>query len=341
MAFMSGKEKSVEIQPEKIMSLHWDFARASLLRTALELDIFTHLHEGQNTVEKINRILGGGLRSTRILLDALVGIGLLGKTRGNYKLSPESKTFLVKGELNYLGHFLLGDRQMDKYWEYLPNCLRKGKPISEMLDPELRNEFFKHLVKTLFPVSFASGVILGKKLGVGKSLKKLKILDLGCGAAPWSLAFALADSNSNVVAVDFPEILEIAQAHAKRFHVTSQFEFRAGDFHQVEWERQSYDIIFLGHICHGEGEMGTRKLIKRAFEALKPGGRLLIAEYVANDLRTGPEIPLMFGLVMLLFTEHGDIFSVKELKRWLNLAGFKKVSAQAVQFPVTVVVGVK
>ncbi|MDX1386728.1 MAG: class I SAM-dependent methyltransferase, partial [bacterium] len=169
----------------------------------------------------------------------------------------------------------------------------------------------------------------------------LKILDLGCGSAPWSLAMAVADPTSQVVAIDFPPILEVAQSYVKRFHATKQFELRPGDIHELRYERENYDLVILGHILHGEGEAGSKKLIKKAYDALKPGGKILISEFVANDLKSGPEIPLLFALNMLLFTEHGDVFTIKDLKRWLSLSGFKKASAQAVQYPVTVMVGTK
>jgi hypothetical protein len=52
---------------------------------------------------------------------------------------------------------------------------------------------------------------------------------------------------------------------------------------------------------------------------------LLIADMVPNDERTGPVFPLVFALNMLINTEEGDVFTMKEYTRWLNEAGFKKI----------------
>jgi SAM-dependent methyltransferase/predicted transcriptional regulator len=331
----------MELQPELIQNIQWSFARSQILLSAVELDIFSLIHEGNSTIEKIARVLGSSHRAVRIFLDALVGMGLLGKTRNNYKLTPESKTFLAKGESQYLGPFILGSPLIRKGWENLTQVIKNGGPLESEDNPQERVQFFKELVKNIFPISFASGVILGKKLGVGRSLQNQKILDVGAGAAPWSLALALADSGARVTAVDFPDVLEVAQGFIKRFHAVKQYELRAGDFQEVPFERNAYDLVILGHICHGEGEAGSRKLIKKCFDALKPGGRILIAEFLSNDLKTGPEIPLLFAVNMLLLTPQGDVFSAKDFKRWLNLGGFKKVSTLAVQYPVSVVVGIK
>jgi SAM-dependent methyltransferase len=100
-------------------------------------------------------------------------------------------------------------------------------------------------------------------------------------------------------------------------------------------------MVILGHICHGIGEADSRKLMKKCFDALKPGGRLLVIEFVPNDLRTGEKMPLLFALEMLLETPQGDVFTVKEFKRWLNLAGFKKIGTLKAIFPTTAILGIK
>lgn len=341
MADMSGKEKSVEIQPQLLQNIHWGGAASLILSSAIEIDVFTAINAGNGTVEKIARAVGIPLRPARMLLDALVGLEVLGKARGAYKLTPESKAFLVKGESNYLGAALLASQERIQDWFKLTTSLKNGRPIEKSLSPADKTLFFTELVKAIFPVSYASGVILCKKLGVGKSLKGLKVLDVGCGSAAWSIAFALADSGSQVTGLDFPEVLEVAKNYVQRFRLQKQYEFKPGDYHQVDFGNATYDAVILGHICHMEGEVGTKKLFKKAFDALRPGGKLLVGEFIANDLRTGPQLPLMFAMNMLLYTEHGDVFTAKDLKRWMDFTGFKKVSAQAVQYPATVMVGTK
>ncbi|MDL1871776.1 methyltransferase domain-containing protein [Deltaproteobacteria bacterium PRO3] len=338
---MTGREKSLEIQPELIQNIHWGFYKTQVLASAVEVDVFTSIHAGNATVEKIARGTGLPLRSARMLLDALVGMGLLGKTRGLYKLEPEAKAFLVRGESNFLGAALQFDDFSRQGWTSLTEALRLGRPVGTAQAAGDRKAFFQELVKRIFPVSYASGVALCKKLGVGKTLRGQRVLDVGCGSAAWSIAFALADPTTKVVGIDYPEVIEVAQGYVQRFRLQKNYEFREGDFHQLPFEAEGYDLVILGHICHMEGEAATRKLLKKSFDALKPGGKLLVAEFIANDLRTGPELPLLFALNMLLHTEHGDVFTAKELKRWLNFVGFKKVAALAVQYPASVMVATK
>ena len=55
-------------------------------------------------------------------------------------------------------------------------------------------------------------------------------------------------------------------------------------------------------------------MIERAHRALRDQGLLLIGEFVPNDERTGPEVPLLFGLNMLVNTPHGDVFTMGEYR---------------------------
>jgi hypothetical protein len=66
-------------------------------------------------------------------------------------------------------------------------------------------------------------------------------------------------------------------------------------------------------------------LLKRVFEALAPGGTVAIAEFTANNERTGPPNALIFSVNMLVHTTEGDTFTFKEMSDWLREAGFRNV----------------
>jgi len=332
---------SSDIQPQLIFNTHWSAAGALALATAVELEIFSAIHENHTTVEKLSRHLNLPLRPLRILLDALVGLGFLHKSKISYKLTPESKTYLVKSEPRYLGGVLTRIYKNFEAWKDLKEVIKTGRPSVPAGDNHHRTQFFTELARDIFPTSYASSVIIAKKLGVGKSLKGLKILDVACGSGAWSLAFALADRATQVTAQDLKEVLDLTRQYVKRFRLENQYQYLSGDLLNQEFGRGQYDLIILGHICHGIGEAESRKLIKKCYDALKPSGRLLIGEIVPNDLRTGEAITLLFGLEMVVNTLHGDVFTAKEFKRWLSLSGFKKVGSFKALYPATVIVGQK
>ncbi len=340
---LSENDKALlpEIQPELILNTYWGFAGTQALSVAVELDLFSLIHAQINSIEKISRELKLPIRPLRNLLDALVALGFLTKSKLSYRLSSEAKTYLVKTEPHYLGSILSRVTQNLQSWTQLSEVMKSGRPLAPPDDDPFRTKFHIELARDIFPTSYSSAIVVSKKLGMGKSLTGLKILDLACGSGAWSIPLALADRSSRIIAQDLPEVINLTKQYVRRFRLEGQYDYLPGDLSQIDLGKSQYDLIILGHICHSLGETETRKLIKRIFEALKSGGRLLIAEFIPNDLRTGEKIPLLFSLQMMLDTSHGDVFTLKELKRWLLLTGFKKMMALKAVYPTTVVMGIK
>ncbi len=56
------------------------------------------------------------------------------------------------------------------------------------------------------------------------------------------------------------------------------------------------DLITLSFILHDWDDPECRVILKRCFEALEPGGSLLILEKAFNDERTGPLFPALMNL---------------------------------------------
>src|SRR5262245_37373478 len=184
----NGRGFPVDVQPELIFNTYWGFAGTQALAVAVELDLFSAINANFTTVEKISRQWNLPLRPLRMLLDALVGLGLLNKSKISYKLTPEAKTYLVKGSPHYLGSVLTLDEKHLGTWMKLKEVARTGRPLPPPDGDPRKTAHFAELARYIFPTSYAAAVVIAKKLGVGKSLKGLKILDVACGSGAWSIA---------------------------------------------------------------------------------------------------------------------------------------------------------
>jgi len=74
------------------------------------------------------------------------------------------------------------------------------------------------------------------------------------------------------------------------------------------------------------------------YTRLKPGGRVVVLEFVPNPDRVSPPFPAMFSLTMLAETPGGDAYTLDELRRFLEEAGFTNVTAHPLPTPETVVI---
>lgn len=315
--------------------------RARSLVAGIELNVFGHIADGKRTVKEIADAAGASLRGMASLLDALTAIGYLRKTGSRYGLQPVSAAFLLPGGKDYVGAIAYALSLSWDAWKNLTEAVRSGRPAETVNVPDKGKEFFPKLVESIFPGSFAASTVAVSQFSERERRKIHKILDVAAGSGAWSLAFAKAIPQARITTVDFPEMTRITREFAEKFGVANRYDYLEGDLRQANFERDTYDLVILGHIIHSEGEKHGKELLRKSHSALRPGGKLLIGEYVPNDARTGPAMPMLFGLNMLLQTEEGTVFTLREYRAWLKAAGFGKVTTVPAPPPSTVILATK
>jgi SAM-dependent methyltransferase len=306
----------------------WAYAAPMILGAAIEHRIFDLLADGAKTAAEVSRENDASLRGVRAIMNALVGFELLNKdAQERYTLTPESETFLVRGKPSYLGGFLRHSDQLIPKWLRLPEVVKTGKPATAMNQEGDGSEFFLEFVGDLFPVGYPSAQALAAAFPQAR-----KVLDIAAGSGVWSIPLAQNSKEVRVTALDWSGVLPATRRMTERMGVAAQYEFVAGDLNTADFG-SGYDLATLGQILHSEGEENSRALLGKVFRALAPGGTIAIAEFIANDDRTGPPLAMLFAVNMLVNTEEGDTFTVPEITQWLTEAGFVDVRTMEVPAP--------
>lgn len=338
---MPRKRKKPPLTPAAIMDDLTGGWRARALATGVELDVFGQVAAGRRTVKDIGNAIGASPRGMKALLDALTGIGHLRKTGERYSLPPASAAFLVPGRKEYVGAIAGALSLTWDSWKNLAEAVRRGHTAETIDVAEKGKEFFPKLAGSLFPGNFAASRVAVSRFPEKQRRRIHRILDVAAGSGAWSMAFAQAIPEARVTTADFAEMTPITRQFAEKMGVASRYAYLEGDLRRADFGRDTYDLAILGHIIHSEGERHGKELLRKCHAALRPGGKLLIAEYVPNDARTGPPMPTLFGLTMLLQTEEGNVFTLREYRSWLKDAGFRKVTTLPVPPPATVILATK
>lgn len=313
---------NANVTPERIMQFAWGYAPTLIIQAALQHRIFDLLDESPKTVDDLARATAASKRGLTAILNALVGLQLLARSGERYSLTPESATFLVSSKPGYHGAFFrhILDQILPK-WQQLPEVVRSGKPVRAANDQRQGAEFFAGFVEALFPMGYPGARALGEHLGISEITRPVKVLDLAAGSGVWGIALAQQSPKVHICAVDWPLVLETTKRVAARHGVLDRLTTIAGDLLEANFG-SGYQIAILGHILHSEGEKRSRQLLRKTFDALAPGGTIVIAEFVPNDDRTGPPNALIFAVNMLINTEEGDTFTLAEMSHWLRETGF-------------------
>lgn len=307
------------------MQMAWGYAPTLILEAAIRHRIFDILDSGPNDTPGVAAAAEISERGARAIMNALVGLNFLAVAGGKYSLTPESSAFLVSTKPAYQGGiYRHTSEQILPKWLQLTEVVRTGKPAVAVNQEAAGSEFFAEFVEALIPMGLRAAQTLAAALGAADAKPGYSVLDLAAGSAVWSIPFAQASPNVRATAVDWPDVLPVTRRVTACFGVEAQYRFQPGDLQDADFG-SGHAVATLGHILHSEGESRSRALLVKVFDALAPGGTIAIAEFVPNDDRTGPPMPLLFAVNMLVNTDEGDTFTFAEISAWLQEAGFVNV----------------
>jgi 3-hydroxy-5-methyl-1-naphthoate 3-O-methyltransferase len=318
-----AKQKKLPAALPLGLDLLWGGWSTYAVAAAVKLDVFSTIASGKTSAREIAEASSANEAMMRRLLDALVAIKYLTRKGDRYALAPAPAAFLVRDSDLYMegiGQFAVGQMMG---WTQLAEVVRSGAPLPR---PEGGAEaFFAMLVKCIFPPNYVQAKEAVARIPRPARARIKNVLDVAAGAAAWSIPFAQANRATKVTVVDTPQVTQVTREYAAKFGVAEQYDYLEGDLHAVDFGKERYDLITLGHIIHSEGREDGIRLIQRCGEALRERGMLLIAEFIPNDDRSGPSLPMLFGLNMMLHTPGGDVFTMKEYRGWLKAASFRTV----------------
>lgn len=332
---------------DRIQDALYGFTRSQILFSALDLRIFTFVHGGANSIEGLLAALSAegnyvSLRGLSLLLDGLVGIGFLVKSAINhYELPNDVAEYLVEGQAQYMGGMVTHCKRLYENWSLLTDAVRAGQPVGGAQSLNQLEAYFSELVKGLYVSNYPTAKRLAKELGMGSTRQGKHILDVAGGSGVWSIALLEQDKTSEATLLDFSTVVEVAEEFVKLHDLQSRYHYWAEDLEVADFPNEKYEMAILGNICHALGAYSTEKLIAQMAKTLKPGGELVIVDFVPDDIRSKPGWPLIFAVNMLVSTPEGNVFTAAEYKQWMLSAGFASFETKSLDSEVTVLIGKK
>jgi len=303
---------------ERIFAALSAYERTAALSAAIELDLFTAIGEGVTTVDALARRTGAAERGVRILADYLVVDGFLTKQSGEYGLAPEAAAFLDRRSPMYLGTMcrFLGTPAFSRRFERLADAVRRGGTVDEqhMVVPEqpLWVEFARSMASLQAPVA---GLVAD---AVGRAER---VLDIAAGHGLFGIAVARANPNATIIAQDWESVLAVARENAEKSGVADRLRLLPGSAFEVDFGT-GLDLVLIPNFLHHFDPPTCVALLRKVHDALVPGGRAAISEFVPDESRVAPAIPAAFSLKMLVTTPGGDAYTYAELDRMCRDAGF-------------------
>jgi len=311
--------------PERIFNTLNAYEETAVLKTAIELDVFTSLGEGADTAATLAKRIAASERGVRILCDNLVIMGFLTKADNRYALTDESALFLNRKSPACLGSMsqFLGSERHRQNFDQLTEAVRKGGSAGNWGDNTKPNdELWTLFARSMAPLTVPSAEFIAGLLHAQEG-KPMRVLDIAAGHGMYGVTVARKNPKAEIVAVDWPPVLEVAEENAKKFGVAERYSVRAGSAFETELGT-GYDYALLTNIFHHFDVPTCEALMRRVHAALKPGGKAITLEFVPNEDRVTPPTTARFSLVMLANTDAGDAYTFSEYEKMFRNAGFAK-----------------
>src|SRR5215813_6354107 len=158
------------------------YQRTQAIKTAIELELFTAIAEGNTTTPTIAERCGASERGTRILCDFMVIGGFLTKAGSDYGLTPDSAMFLDKRSPAYMGtvsEFILSDH-LTANFAHLTDTVKQGSAAGDNKPLEPNHPMWVNFARAMAPMMAMPAQLLAQLADATKD-QKLRVLDIAAG----------------------------------------------------------------------------------------------------------------------------------------------------------------
>ena len=321
---MAAPIHAQEPSPEHFFETLNAYQQTEALKAAIELDLFTAIGEGGGTSAELAERCRASERGIRILCDYLVVIGFLNKGENRYGLTPDSAKFLDRRSpacMATIARFIISPTLTGAFRDVAAAVRKGGTVMSEegMVAPE--HPVWVDFARAMAPMMALPAELIAGLMGANAG-EKWKVLDIAAGHGLFGIALAKHNPNAEIVAVDWPNVLDVARENAKAAGVSGRYRTIAGSAFEVDYG-SGYNLALLTNFLHHFDVPTCESLLRKIHAALAPGGRAVAYEFVPDEDRVSPPVAAKFSLMMLGTTPSGDAYTFSEYERMFRNAGFK------------------
>jgi len=281
-----------------------------LLWACRETGVFEALFAEQHQPDAVAEHAGITDRAAEIVLEALADAGYTQESDEEYIPTEELRGF--DPETPPIERGILPHR-VDSLENYirLPETMRTGSA------PEPSEEGFKNYMGAMASVPEAT---LRAIVTAAEHVhpRPDRVLDVGGGPGRFGTEFARR--GADVTLLDQQAVLELLADH----HEERPLTVIEGDAR--ESLPDGFDLVFSARMTVSLSLSGINEYFSNVFEALKPGGTFLAAEWIQDRA----EVAERFGMHMLSMSDVGNTYTESEYLSALESAGFTDVGIREV-----------
>jgi len=306
------------------------------LEIAVQHGIFTITHNTPSSITEIAEKSGLPERSVKFLLISLIGMQLFTESNGCYFPTSRGIKFFSENSDFFLGSYVY-------YLNWLFDALPKfsegmlhDKPIWDGYNHYLKlfgNEQIASNEQLMNDAMTSSQLLLCHRLLAHLELNShRKLLDIGGGYGRFSASLITKYPQIISTIFELPQVCEKASQYIQQWGLSERIQVLGGNFENDPWP-SGHDMVSFIRVFTTRSESLIRQLLKKAFEYLPSGGRIIFADTAVLPSTTtiGP-----LAARLALIYQMSSLGNVRTLDEWVNFltdAGFKKPDVAVIDDP--------
>lgn len=308
----------------ELSEIAYGFMASKALFAALEIDLFTHLSGGPLRLDELASASNVAPNRLHTLLQAVVALGLV-TTQSSadpaYANAPASQKYLARGAPAAFGEYfrLQVARQVYPALLHLDDGLAgTGAAFDTLAGLLSAPEQARVFTDAQHAGSLGAARVLAEHADMGGATR---MLDVGGGSGAFAIACCERNPQLRATVLDFPAVTDLARGYRDAAGLTDRIDLLAGDAVQDAWPPDQ-DVVLLSYLLSALGTAEIEVVLGNAHACLRPGGLLIVHDFMLDDERPGPVPAALWFLQYVAYRGDGVCFSAADLTERLRGHGF-------------------
>ncbi len=315
------------------------FVQSQVLLASVRLGLLDALADQPRGLRELGLRLNVPEHPLSCLLDSGVAMGLFKRHgTGAYRLGAAGHVLRSQPGITAMiehNHLLYADMsepdaflrrsgpgQMGQYWTYAhdTDAARSAMPGAH------------DMVRYSGLMDASQGFVVTEILDAFPFDDHRQVLDIGCGKGRFMSALAQRHAHLKVQLFDLPAVVDLARQRLEQAGLSSRASCHGGSF-MTDPLPAGADLITLVRVLHDHDDATVSNLLRKVWQALPAGGRIMVAEPMRLPPGQGEMVDPYFHFYLLAMGA-GRLRSPQVIANMLTQAGFGGVEQVPTAMPI-------
>ena len=314
------------VDTTRLQRLARSYAETAVFYAAIDLELFTHVSRGANTIAALAQAMNTTELNAERLVTVTLAQGLLEKDAdGLLRNAADCEKFMVKDSDRYAGAWMTFTRHEVPDWFDLTARLRDTTPPTELgMYADLTVERARKYHRATYSIGMGAARRFCRQVDL---TGRRRLLDLGGGSGAYSINAVQTFDGLEAVVLDLPPVVVVTQEYIDEHGVAERVTTHGADFVNDPLPT-GCDVAVMASNLPIYSATNIAKVVQKTFDVLEPGGEMhLVGETLHAD-GIGPLDAALWGMAEVNYGDHGSggrSHSVTECTEYFEAAGFVDV----------------